>query len=294
MQLRYPLYIISKGRWESRLTSKALDRMGVDYRMVVEAQEFDQYAAVIDPVKLLVLDSTFQRDYDALGETTGITSKGSGPARNFVWAHAIATGAERHWILDDNIRCFYRLIHNQKIRVWNSVFFRAMEDFVDRYQNIAMAGPNYQWLAKERQPISPLIVNSRIYSCILIDNALPYRWRGRFNEDTILSLDLLKAGWCTVAFNAFLQDKQVTQSMRGGNTDTIYVNGTLEKSKMLVREHPDVARLVWKFGRWHHHVDYRRFKKNRLKLKPGIVIPQGVNEYGMKLVNVADRTPVTT
>lgn len=35
--------------------------------------------------------------------------------------------------------------------------------------------------------------------------------------------------------------------------------------------------------RWQHHVDYRRFKRNRLKLRPGVVIPQGVNNYGMVL-----------
>ena len=32
----YPVYVISKGRWESRLTSRALERIGVPYRVVVE------------------------------------------------------------------------------------------------------------------------------------------------------------------------------------------------------------------------------------------------------------------
>lgn len=45
---RYPVYIVSKGRWESRLTAKALDALGVPYRIVVEPQERDRYAAVID------------------------------------------------------------------------------------------------------------------------------------------------------------------------------------------------------------------------------------------------------
>ena len=51
---RYPLYIVSKGRAESRLTSKALERMNVPYRIVVEDQEFDDYAAVIDEKKILL------------------------------------------------------------------------------------------------------------------------------------------------------------------------------------------------------------------------------------------------
>jgi len=48
MNPKYPVYIISKGRWESRLTSKALEAIRVPYRIVVEPQEFKQYAAVID------------------------------------------------------------------------------------------------------------------------------------------------------------------------------------------------------------------------------------------------------
>lgn len=292
MQSRYPLYIVSKGRWESRLTMKALERMGLRYFVVVEAQERDNYAAVLDPIlaTILVLDPSYQRDYDVFAPTPGVTSTGSGPARNFVWDHAAAEGHAWHWVVDDNINGFCRFNENAKIRVSDGAIFRAMESFCERYQSVAMAGPNYRFFVNNRrQAQTPFLANTRIYSCNLIRTDLPFRWRGRYNEDTILSLDLLKAGYATILFYAFLQNKIVTQAVKGGNTDELYADGTLEKSQMLVREHPDVARLVWKFGRWHHHVDYRRFKRNRLKLKPGIVIPEGVNEYGMKLVSLAQR-----
>jgi hypothetical protein len=49
MNPKYPIYIVSKGRWETRLTSKALDRINVPYHIVVEAHERDQYAAVVGP-----------------------------------------------------------------------------------------------------------------------------------------------------------------------------------------------------------------------------------------------------
>jgi hypothetical protein len=76
---------------------------------------------------------------------------------------------------------------------------------------------------------------------------------------------MLKAGWVTVQFNAFLQYKLTTQTLQGGNTEAFYNNeGTLAKSQMLVNMHPDVARLVWKFRRWHHHVDYSQFKSLQL------------------------------
>ena len=58
MNPQYPIYIISKGRWESRKTSRALEKMNVPYHIVIESQEYDQYASVIDPKKILVLPFT--------------------------------------------------------------------------------------------------------------------------------------------------------------------------------------------------------------------------------------------
>jgi hypothetical protein len=120
---------------------------------------------------------------------------------------------------------------------------------------------------------------------LLIENAAPYRWRGRYNEDTDLSLRVLKDGLCTIQFNAFLCGKVTTQRMKGGNTEEFYrQEGTLAKSQMLADLHPDVAEVVWKFNRWHHHVNYKPFKKNKLIMREGLVINKGVNEYGMKLI----------
>lgn len=282
----WPVYIVSKGRSDSRLTSKTLEAMRVPYHIVVESQEYDQYADVIDPAKILVLDPDYQRDYDTCDDLGASKSKGPGPARNFVWDHAGASGAEWHWVMDDNIHGFVRLNHNARLPMFDGTCLRVMEDFCERYANVAMAGPNYRYFVNgnERRPI---VLNTRIYSCNLIRNDVPFRWRARYNEDTVLSLDMLKAGWCTVQFNAFLQNKITTQAMRGGCTDDFYIpEGTLPKSQMQVRLHPDVSRLVWKYGRWHHHVDYSRFKRNKLIRKPDVEITPGVSEYGMRLVRI--------
>jgi hypothetical protein len=291
-----PIYIPSKSRWqyERRLTVRALDKIGVPYQIVVEESQYSAYADVIDPSRILVLDPAYQCDYDTCDDLGDSKSKGSGPVRNFIWDHAKADGHAWHWIMDDNINGFCRLNSNAKICVSDGSIFRAMEAFCERYENVAMAGPSYRFFVNNRkQAQTPFLANTRIYSCNLIRNDVPFRWRGRYNEDTILSLDMLKAGWCTIQFNAFLQNKIVTQAVRGGNTDELYQEGTLAKSQMQVAVHPDVSRLVWKFGRWHHHVDYRRFKKNKLRLKPGIDLSAlEPNEYGMKLVRLDTGQPV--
>ena len=69
---RYPIYIISKGRSKSRYTSKVFEAMGVPYKIVIEPQEHNEYAAVIDQDKILQLPFSNH-------------GKGSGPARNWCW-----------------------------------------------------------------------------------------------------------------------------------------------------------------------------------------------------------------
>lgn len=284
MSPQFPLYIPSKGRFDSRLTMKALDSIGVNYSVVIEEQEYERYAAVIDKSKLLVLDKRYQDEYDTFDDLGNTKSKGPGAARNFAWEHSISKGFAWHWVMDDNILEFYRLNKNLKIRVSNGAIFRAMEDFCLRYENVAMAGPNYELFVPRKYKCPPIVLNTRIYSCNLIRNNTPYRWRGRYNEDTDLSLRMLKDGWCTVQFNAFLQNKMNTQKVKGGNTEAFYSKeGTLPKSQMQVLMHPDVSKLVWRFNRWHHYVDYTLFKNNKLIRKKDIVIPDESNEYGMKL-----------
>ena len=284
MDPQFPLYIVSKGRADSRLTSKSLEAMRVPYHIVVEPNEFEDYAAVIDPKKIVKLDMSYKEKYDCFDKLGLEKSTGPGAARNFVWDHSISKGHKWHWVMDDNIRGFYRLNKNLKVPVGSGGCFRAMEDFCLRYTNMAMAGPNYHMFAWRKAVCPPYVLNTRIYSCNLIRNDVPFRWRGRYNEDTDLSLRMLKAGWCTVQFNAFLQYKITTQALAGGNSAEFYEHeGTYPKSKMQVDMHPDVSRLTWRFGRCHHYVDYSSFKKNKLSRKKGLRIKKGVNNFGMKL-----------
>jgi len=285
MNPKYPIYIVSKSRADSRLTSKALEKMNCPYYIVVEEQEFDIYAKVIDPAKILILPQKYLDKYDTFDNLGSTKSKGPGAARNFAWEHSISLGSHRHWVMDDNIENFCRLNRNRMVRCHCPTIFRCAEDFIDRYTNVYISGFNYDFfvLAKALHP--PFVMNTRIYSCLLIQNDIPYRWRGRYNEDTDLSLRVLKDGFCTVQFNAFLQQKATTQTLKGGNTDAFYAKeGTLPKSQMLVDMHPDVAKLVWKFNRHHHEVNYRKFKANQLIRKEGLVVKPGINNYGMKLI----------
>lgn len=270
------------------MTSKALEKMNVPYRIVVEDAEYDDYASVIDHNKILVLDKKYQDMYDTFDDILDPKkSKGPGPARNYCWDHSIQNGYEYHWVMDDNISAFGRINNNLYVHVTSGTIFKCIEDFIARYDNLYMAGLNYDFLAKAKTIIPPYVLNTRIYSCNLIRNDIPFRWRGRYNEDTDLSLRILKSGNCTIQFNAFIQEKSTTQKVKGGNTDDFYVvEGTLLKSQMLAKMHPDVAKVVWKFNRWHHQVNYKPFKCNELIRRDGLNIPHRVNNYGMKLIQI--------
>jgi len=314
----HPVYIISKGRYDSMLTSRSLARMKVPHYIAIEPQEEQEYEKALDTFDIRKYVTLLIAPFSNHGD-------GPGRARNWCWDHAISIGAEKHWVCDDNIQDFYRLHKNQRIRVESGVIFKMAEDFVDRFENVPISGFQYRFFIAPNQKYYPFVPNTRIYSTLLISNDCKHRWRGRYNEDTDICLRVLKDGDCTIQFNAFLQGKAATQTVKGGNTEEFYHKegnldkskwrdgqlnpvGTVNKSQMLVDMHPDVAKVVWRYGRWHHYVDYAVFQKyernlnpdqikirrnlgltdndNRLRLKPGINLNDfpKVNEYGLKLV----------
>jgi hypothetical protein len=270
MNPSYPVYVISKGRWQRRQTVRTLQRLGVPFRLVIEPQELEMYASVVPRECILTLP------FQELG-------LGSIPARNWVWDHSASAGDRRHWILDDNIESVERFNRNIKAPLTDGTAFRVIEDWTDRYRNVRMAGMNYSIFCPSRENRPAIRLNTRVYSCILLCNETTHRWRGRYNEDTDLSLRFLKDGDCTALFNAFLIGKRATMTQGGGNAD-IYeqTDQRREFAQSLVAQHPDVASMTRKFNRWHHHVDYRRFRGNTLqRIAPQSPAP--VNEYGMTL-----------
>jgi hypothetical protein len=291
---KYPVYVISKGRWQHslRLTSRALEDMQVPYFLVVEPQEKEQYKEALekDEAKFYTLLTLPCENYNRSIEGQG----GGIPVRNWVWNRSVAHRDKRHWILDDNLFCFQRLYANEKQKVWSGAVLRMMEDYVDLFSNVALAGPNYIFFAPADSKQPPYRLNTRVYSCILVNNELNLgeRWRGRYNEDTDLSIRALKAGWCTMLFSALLVDKTTTMRNTGGNTTSIYTGSTKTAESMsdtkgreamadsLVAQHPDVVVKVRKFKRWHHSVDYSGFKANELK-RSDVTWPKKLDDYGL-------------
>lgn len=273
MKNKYPIYIPTKGRFESRKTVKALLEMGAEFKVVIEPQEEELYLTILPKEFILVLPFSKPTDHSML-----VT------VRNWIKNHSISEGHKRHWQLDDNIKAFYRMNNNKRNKVLSPVIFRCIEDFVDRYKNIAMAGMNYMnYAIPDGRP--PYFLNSRVYSMSLVNNELPYEWRGIYNDDTDICLRMLKDGYCTINFNAFSGDKDATMITKGGNTP-IYTTGDLRSNFVdsLIEQHPDVVKKVWRFERWHHEVNYKPFKNNKLIRNDNYNYENKINNYGLKLI----------
>lgn len=290
---KYPLYVITKGRWEKTYTIDTLEDMGVDFKVCVEPDEYDNYIKKVDINKIIKLPENFSK-----------RKQGSIPVRNFVWQHAVDNGHKKHWVIDDNILGFFRWNHNMKKRIRDGIFFRIMEDFSDRYENLGLVGCQYASFVPASEPgRGQFIKNTRVYSCILInsellDTRLDERWRGTYNEDTDLSLRVLSTGdLCTVNFNNLLSGKQTTGTMRGGNTDTIYDSGAFtgyqKKFDELKRMWGDIVTFTnnrHKDGRPHHHIAYTKLFKHDLILKDGVEKTPMVNEYNMVLTETTNNS----
>jgi hypothetical protein len=123
-------------------------------------------------------------------------------------------------------------------------------------------------------------------------NSLPHRWRGRYNEDTDLCLQVLADKWCTVLFNAFSIQKMRTMTMKGGNSDQLYDgDGRLKMARSLERVWPGVVTTDRRYGRPQHVI------ANAWKNFDTPLIPRAdfdptkldiVDDYGMKVVQVKD------
>ena len=278
MQLRYPIFVPTKGRHDRLSTIKQFMASNVPFHAVVEQQELPAYGAVVGEQRCLVLP---HRD------------QGLVVTRNWIWDHAQSLGVERFWTFDDNIARFFRLYKNKKYPLQGIPLVTALvviEDFADRYENLPVIGMAYRGFVKQSQKVKPLILNTRVYSNMLIQthakdrNGKPFRNEGFFNDDTDLCLRILKDGQCTVQVCAFLVGKAQTMTVKGGMTPYYQSDGRLKMAQELRAKHPDVVSITHRFGHWQHLVDYRRFRKNKLRLKRGIAVEQGVNEYGMRLV----------
>ncbi len=251
MENKYPVYIISKGRYEKTLTADCFENSNIDYLIAVEPQEYELYVNKLGQKRVLKLP------FSNLG-------LGSYPARNFCWEHAKANGHKYHWLFDDNYLYFIKWINGKRQKILNiSDALIYVENYTLK-NDIDINGFEYPNFCT-KVPTKAFKTNCHVYSALLIKNDLPYRWRLKYNEDIDLCLQVLHNGGTTSLCMYYLAKKVDTGSkMKGGNQTELYQGNApkknLLKAKMLEAVWPQYAKTVIRFGRHHHLIDWKQFK----------------------------------
>jgi len=258
----YPVYIISKGRFEKTLTADNFESAGIDYLIAVEPQEYKQYCKKLGEHRVLKLP------FSNLG-------LGSYPARNYCWEHAKANGYKYHWLFDDNIIGFWKWVNGKRERTEHINNALIFVEYIVNKNNIDIGGfeePNFC----VKVPKKPFKNNCHVYSAMLIKNDLPYRWRLKYNEDVDLCLQVLHNGGTTISCVYYMANKVSTANkQKGGNQTELYQGNKPEKNllkaKMLEAVWPQYAKTVIRFKRYHHLINWKVFKKDNTVNVPGVI-----------------------
>lgn len=273
---RYPMFIPTRGRVDRQLTAKVFVSDGVPFRLVVEAEEADRHASKWGRERVLVLPES---------------GRGLVYSRNWIKDFATAEGHERHWQFDDDIQCIDRTHKGRRLPCSAGIALAVVEDFVDRYENVAVASLNASMFLmvsagiNQMHSVPPFYLNSRCYTDFLVSNRIPNRWRGRYNEDTDMTLQVLADGHCTMLINAFSIQTPGTLTASGGQMSSVagsyQGDGRLKMARELERRWPGVVETKRRFHRAQHAVKGSwKFFDNQLRLKPGA---GPVREYPMHL-----------
>jgi len=260
--IRFPVYIPTRGRPAQQLAARRLLDLGIVPNLVVEEAEAEAYQEANPACRVLTFPARYMDEYERTPELDPHPTTGA--AHNFAWDHARAAGFSHHWVMDDNIQRFCYRAQNGRTRSHpdSAEPFRWHEDLALRYRNLAGFSLGLGGTFGNK----PFTLNTRLYCAVLYRNDLDQsgiRWRRGLNDDTIVSLDILKTRyWCTAESHMLLAFKvPTTRTARlpGGMTDFYANGGFIRKAAEAIRVHPDCVLMVNRYGRVHHRIDYSQF-----------------------------------
>lgn len=213
---KYTIYIPSKGRPTNNKTAELLKNL--NYKIVVEPQDYDDYHKVYSADKLVCLDAN---------------DKGLSYVRNYISKYSKQVGETHHWQMDDDVDCFKvrKKNHTNNQTVDPILAISIVEHCMDMFTNIAISGIGSNAFAfSKRYAVQP---NRLAYQCMLINNSIQNEWKMGGVEDWYYTFDVLEKGYCTLAFHHIMTQTSPTGAINGGSTDIHFAG---EKRKRLYEE----------------------------------------------------------
>ena len=246
----HPILIPSKGRPDARLP-RLLDECELSYALVVEPQDEAAYRQVLPSARYIVLPEN---------------DRGLSYARQQVLTLARDARLSHFWLLDDNVRGFYRIEHGKCLPCGPEEAFGYAEWLATNIPRAALVGLQYQQFAWNAKVAYQL--NRYAYCCVLVDaeTGIDYRPEFQFKSDVAFCLDHLTNGWRTVLVNKFAMNKPVMgANSHGGQSEGYKLHRDEEAARLLCKTFPRYATIIQKTARIDARVDWGAFSPKSRK-----------------------------
>jgi hypothetical protein len=267
------VYIISKGRPECR-TAKTLTtvRYAGEWYIVCgnNDETLEQYISNWGKDRVIVFDWFKESQHTDFLDNFGVekVSSGASPARNATMRISKKRGELRHWQFDDDYTGFYlktKKGRSKKLsgRLLEKHLYRLAEfGYEADINNVGFA------VGSDSFPDGMYQTTKRVFNAHNLTNSKKFvEWRGRMNDDLINALEVYKNGFYEVSVKYLTLVMRPTQADKGGNTDLYQDDGTVRKTSYAILIEPKATKLVIKFGRHHHEVNWRQITPKLLNEK---------------------------
>lgn len=259
------IFIISKGR-PSCTTAKTLTKIeypGEWYIVCGNNDEtVDEYIKNWGKDRVLIFDWYQQIKESNLLDNFGCKDMGSGavPVRNATRKIAEAMGKKRHWQFDDDYTGF--AIARPRAKAWKKLNGQELESELFK---LAMFGDKAGLTnigftpSGDARPDTWNVYKKRVFNAHNMPTANHefMEWKGRMNDDLINSIECKHKGKKILSVKYLKMDMKLTQQEEGGNTDIYKDSGTVRKTAYAVLFEPKAVKLINKFWRYHHRVNWR-------------------------------------
>ena len=259
VDIKYKINIPTLGRYTDKLgtTHKILTEMKIQHYLFCEEKEYDLYNDWID------------REYCELisGENYSVKKEGSQHMRNYIMDYWLERGEEWIWMLDDNIEGYYRLYDSKKVQIKSKEIFTSIEHYISHFDNIGVCSHNFNPLITENGCRNCVVINGKHFTSLLLNLQTGFRFRFKYNEDHIYSIDCINNGFQTICFNHILYNKLTSGKQKGGNSEIYDSQGNQQGYNRKCDETIDLIKNEIKTGKLNVKVG-KEDKLLQVQIKP--------------------------
>lgn len=260
------IYIISKGRPQCRtaVTLKDINYPGKWFIVVGNNDE-----TIYDYIANFGFGHVIQFDWFSEIERTETMDNfgfdnmpsGAAPVRNATQRLSRDSGELRHWQFDDDYTAFYvydpKVNKNRRIRDGKELQQKMLEIAMFGY-NTSRPNVGFSLSTIEAHPGSRHTYAKRVFNAhnLASTDDLFQVWRARMNDDLINAMDVTRKGNVEMSFKYLQLNMEESQHEKGGLTEFYQAVGTVRKTAYAVLAMPGCVKLIKKFGRYHHRVNW--------------------------------------